>query len=247
MDSASDGRVPRPDRLTASELLRAGELCRARLKASGVAVDQEFFGADIGDVAAKLGKPFLTRQLDLAHNDFTAARHYWTTLRVAEGAKNEGELVGLSGGRVDDIARGEFVPFLRNQMRRLFAADGGEVLASQVFPPEFAQISGSVAYLGDFYVAPEVRGAKFDKAAYTLLLYIQAMIEWRFDWLYLFVTRDHAEKDYFARYCIPTSYPAAMLWTDPPPERDDSNYIGLLSRASFTWILRRFLVRPDLF
>ncbi|MEL6793907.1 MAG: hypothetical protein AAFP78_10660 [Pseudomonadota bacterium] len=241
MDHSGEGLADLPGRLTAAELLRAGELCVARLRAGDVEVGQEFFGAGIHEVVAKIGKAFLTKQLDPWHNDFTTNRHYWTTLR------HQGELVGMSGARVDQIAPGEFVPFMRNQMRRLFSQGKDEVLSPQVFPPEFAEITGTVAYLGDFFVMPEHRGRQFDKTAYTLLLYVQAMIEWRFDWLYLFVSRQHGEKDYFARYCMPTSYPAALLWDNPPPERNDSDYIGVLNSRSFTWILRRFLARPDLF
>ena len=241
MERNGEGSADLPIRLTAAELLRAGEVCVTRLRTAELEVGQEFFGAGIHEVVARIGKPFLTKQLDPWHNDFTTNRHYWTTLR------HQGDLVGMSGARIDDIAPGEFVPFLRNQMRRLFSNGKGEVLAPQAFPPEFAQISGSVAYLGDFFVIPEHRGKSFDKSAYTLLLYTQAMVEWRFDWLYLFIRREHAERDYFGKYLIPTSYPASMLWSDPPAERNDGDYIGILSRASFTWILRRFLARPDLF
>lgn len=241
MQYSGAGSTDHPERLTAAELLRAGEICVSKLRASDLEVGQEFFGAGIHEVVAKIGKPFLTKQLDPWHNDFTTNRHYWTTLR------HDGDLVGISGARIDDISSGEFVPFLRNQMRRLFSQGKGEVLAPQAFPPEFRNIQGSVAYLGDFFVMPEHRGKSFDKAAYTLLLYVQAMVEWRFDYLYLFINRHHGERDYFAKYCMPMHYPASLLWTDPPPERNDSDYIGILSRESFTWILRRFLARPDLF
>ena len=108
-------------------------------------------------------------------------------------------------------------------------------------------MQGTIVYLGDFFVLKEIRGAGFDKRFYTILLYITAMMQWDFDWLYLFITEKHARGGFASDYCLTTSYPTSLLWSEAPSYRSDSDHLSLLSRHQFNWLIKRLLARPDLF
>lgn len=238
--------------MSANEIVDAIEICRRRLRAQGLDVEQTSRFDEVEPIFSDLGKPYLTRQLDPRSNDFHASNSFWLKI-VRCGGDQEGRggdeaTVGVSGARLDTLPPGAFPRFFRSHLQRLFSSERTEeIVHEQRFPPEIQTMSGNVVYLGDFFTHPDIRGAKFDKGAYTMLIYLFAMLEWRFDWLYLFVTREHALRGYLSRYNMPISYPASVLWDKPPAERSDADYLGIMPEASFIWMVRRLLLRPDLF
>lgn len=235
--------------LGAVALAKAAQICFQRLAQKQLTVDQVFEPRSMAGVIAELDKPYTTHQLHPDLNDFNSTNAYWLNIHsTADAAPGElGKLVGTSGARCDRIREGEFAGFFEDQLKRLYGGTKAVPLKTTDHPPEFAEMHGAIVYLGDFFVLKDYRGAGFDKRFYTLLLYITAMMQWDFDWLYLFITEKHARSGYASDYCLTTSYPTSLLWTEAPSYRSDSDHLALLSRQQFNWLIKRLLARPDLF
>ncbi len=236
-------------RLTSGELVDALELCRDRLRKTNMDVVQTHDLDTIMRDMDGVKKTYLTKQLDPRSNDFHSDNAFW--LKITEGIdlRQSGarETLGMAGARMDLVPPGEFPRYFSNQMFRLYSAhQQDQVLDEQEFPPEFYAMGGRVVYLGDFFMRTDKRGVSFDKTAFTMCLYLFAMLEWRFDWLYLFIRQSHAAKGYFSHYNMPISYPASILWKNGPPERSDTDNIGILNKDALGWMVRRLLIRSDL-
>lgn len=235
--------------LGAVALAKAAQICFQRLAQKQLTVDQVFEPRAMIETIKALEKPYTTSQLHPDLNDFSSTNAFWLNIYSGAdpGANDLGKLVGTSGARCDRIREGEFPAFFEDQLKRLYGGTEMVPLKSTDHPPEFADMRGTIVYLGDFFVLKDFRGSGFDKRFYTLLLYITAMMQWDFDWLYLFITEKHARNGYASDYCLTTSYPTSLLWTEAPSYRSDSDHLGLLSRHQFNWLIKRLLARPDLF
>ena len=235
--------------LGAVALAKAAQICFQRLAQKQLTVEQEFDPRSMATIIRELEKPYTTHQLHPDLNDFSSTNAFWLNIyhQGQPGPEAQLKLVGTSGARCDRIREGEFVSFFEDQLKRLYGGAEAIPLKSTDHPPEFAEMRGTIVYLGDFFVLKEFRGAGFDKRFYTLLLYITAMMQWDFDWLYLFITEKHARNGYASDYCLTTSYPTSLLWTEAPSYRSDSDHLALLSRHQFNWLIKRLLARPDLF
>lgn len=233
--------------LGAVALAKAAQICFQRLAQKQLSVEQVFDPRAMAGMIRDLEKPYTTHQLHPDLNDFSSTNAFWLNILFQAEPGAEPELVGTSGARCDRIREGEFVSFFEDQLKRLYGGAETVPLKSNDHPPEFAEMRGAIVYLGDFFVKKEHRGPGFDKRFYTLLLYITAMMQWDFDWLYLFITEKHARSGYASDYCLTTSYPTSLLWTEAPSYRSDSDHLALLSRHQFNWLIKRLLARPDLF
>ena len=235
--------------LGAVALAKAAQICFQRLAQKQLSVEQVFEPRTMLKVIRELEKPYTTHQLHPDLNDFSSTNAFWLNIlsEAETGEDGKAKLVGTSGARCDIIREGEFTSFFEDQLKRLYGGSKNIPLKSTDHPPEFAEMQGTIVYLGDCFVLKEIRGAGFDKRFYTILLYITAMMQWDFDWLYLFITEKHARGGFASDYCLTTSYPTSLLWSEAPFYRSDSDHLALLSRHQFNWLIKRLLARPDLF
>ncbi len=232
-------------RATILELTESSEICRKRLLKMGITVELTTDFAQVQRDASKLKKPYFTRQLSSSFQEFTEETAFW--FRIFHGIEsNERSLIGLVGGRRDVLAQNEFIPLFERQAKRLFGEGETVPFLSELYPPVFEKMSGTVVYIGDLFIDAHFRGRKnLDKRALLLLLFITAQIRWSFDWLYAFVRQDHGERGYLVTYGFTRVYLAALLWKKPPPERDSSDLLACIDRDDLAYIVHRLLNVPD--
>ncbi len=228
------------------EMIEASEICRQRLLQKGITVELTTDFTQIQKDAFGLNKPYFTRQLSSQFHEFTTENAFW--FRIYHGSKpSDRTLIGLVGGRKDVIAPHEFIPLIERQAKRLFGGGEAVPFASKVYPPVFERMSGTVVYIGDLFVEEQHRGrSKFDKRALLLLLFITAQLKWSFDWLYAFVREEHGERGYLVTYGFTHVYLAALLWSNPPPERSNTDLLACIDRADISYTVRRLLDVPDI-
>lgn len=228
------------------DFVEASETCIRRLAKSGISVEMSTDFAQIQSDAIQLQKPYFTKQLSSEYNDFTEESAFWFRIFHASEAGGK-ELVGLVGARRDNLNPGEFVDVLGRQMVRLYGVNGETPIITDVFPPVFHDIKGSVVYIGDLFIDESHRGrTKLDKRALLVLLFITAHQKWSFDWLYAFVRKEHGERGYLVTYGFTRVYLAALLWKDPPSERSDTDQLACIDRADLAYLVRRLLDVPDI-
>lgn len=234
--------------LTATELFRFAALCLKRLSDQGIEITQVGGSTSILKDAEVLGKPYFTKQLNPAFNDFTHANSFWLKATHRADQDAEPKLIGMAGARCDQLTKGEFIPAFEQQMRRLYGPKRDTVLASALYPPPFHEMQGSVTYLGDLYFAKGFRGSEnINIRAFVMFLYSVAATEWGFDWLYLFVNERHAMDGHLSKYLLAGAHFAPIMWDGGPQERNDTDCLGTLRKVDFAYIVRRTLDRPDIF
>ena len=154
-NDAGGGEMALGGGLPGVEVLRVAEflaLCVEQQRRRGFTVEQTSSPALVLDVIKRVEKPYFTRILDPHHSDFTASNFFWLVVR------RDGEPIGVVGSRVDVVSRSGFGDFISFQMARLYGEDGSGVLEDSVAPPPFAEMSGTLNYLGDLYIRPDFRG-----------------------------------------------------------------------------------------
>lgn len=229
------------------EQARIAGLCLRRLRATGVEIEQTTDFGRVVETAKQMGKPYFTKQLHPDYNDFTESDAFFLLLKDTLGEFGVRD-VGMLGVRCENMRPGEFASFFQRHMTRLYGKGEIEPLKPGNLPPVFHDISGRVAYIGDLFITKPHRGEKgVDKRSLLLLAFVLSNMRWSFDWLYSFVREGDAEKGRFAMYCFTRTYLCGLLWDDPPDERNDSDYLGCVSREDFTFLARRMLERPDVF
>ena len=195
-------------------------------------------------LAARIDKPYFTKELSHAFNDFTANNAFWIILRSSDDDRP----IGVIGARMDNLRSTDVLDFMLAQATRLHAPDGDPAFDTEHYPPVIDRMSGKIVYIGDFFVIDGHRGLKnLDKRALIFYVYICAAIAWDFDWIYAFIRRPHAEQGFINTYCGVVSYPEARFWRTPPEARSDGEYFTTMDRADFAYLVKLFLKRPEAF
>ncbi|MEL7464585.1 MAG: hypothetical protein AAFN79_10995 [Pseudomonadota bacterium] len=230
--------------MTPHDLVQLGAFCSARLAEVGMTLELSRDFKAIQGLAGKIKKPYFTKELSHAFNDFTPQNGFWMIMRD----KDNGKPVGVLGARMDDLRATDVLSFMLDQATRLHSPDETPAFQADHYPPVIDRMGGRIVYVGDFFVVDKHRGLeKFDKRALVFYVYICAAIQWDFDWLYAFIRRPHAEKGYIANYCATVSYPEARFWNAPPEARSDGEFFAAIDRADFAYLTKLFLKRPEAF
>ena len=110
-----------------------------------------------------------------------------------------------------------------------------------------SEIRGSVAYLGEFFIAETARGSRQQLALFTHTLHAYAHLKWRPDWLYAFVRMADNRRGYGVEYGFNRHVPAAQIWPTPPQGRQNSEYLTAISREEILHMADCYWRNPDLF
>jgi len=234
--------------LTAHEKAQLARLCLEILGEKNLVIEQTTDFARIPGLIDGLGKTYLTRELSPAYNDFKTRDSFWLLMKHQDPKSGEETVVGMIGCRCDDLSGERVKDFLAGQLGRLYGVDGREAVEPDHYPPVMDRMSGKIVSVGDFYMNANFRGSeKFPKRALVFLLYTYASIEWKFDWLYAMIRKQHADIGFITAYCGAVSYPACWFWKDAPAHRDDTDYFVAIDRHDYAYLTRLFLLRPEIF
>lgn len=237
--------------VAAHEKAEIAAMCKRLLRERGFIVEQTSDFDKVMTIVKEVGKPYLTRELSPAYNDFKEHDCFWLLIsHVSADAKSptEPELIGVIGCRCDDLRSQPVMPFMARQLRRLYGDDDNEAIDSDHYPPVLDRMHGKIVYIGDFYVKETFRGLKhLPKRAVIFLVYAYAAMEWSFDWAYAMIRKEHADIGFITTYCGSVSYPEGRWWVNAPDYRDDSEFFVAMDSADFRYLVRLFLKKPHAF
>lgn len=234
--------------LSAHEKAEIADLCKRLLRERGFVVEQTSDFDRVMSLVPTLGKPYLTRELSPAYNDFKEHDSFWLLIKRLGEAEEEPEIIGMIGCRCDDLKAQNVMGHMARQLKRLYGEDGDEAIDPDHYPPVLDRMGGQIVYIGDFYVKETFRGLKYlPKRAVIFLIYAYAAIEWDFDWAYAMIRREHADIGFITTYCGTVSYPEGRFWVKSPPHRADSEFFVAMEKADFRYLVKLFLKRPHAF
>ena len=236
--------------LSAHQKAEIADLCKRLLKERGFVVEQTSDFDRVMSLVPTLGKPYLTRELSPAYNDFKEHDSFWLLIKRLPKAEEaeEPKVIGMIGCRCDDLKSQSVMPYMARQLKRLYGEDGNEAIDPDHYPPVLDRMQGRIVYIGDFYVKDTFRGLKYlPKRAVIFLVYAYAAMEWDFDLAYAMIRREHADIGFITTYCDTISYPEGRFWTKVPPHRDDSEFFIAMEQADFRYLVKLFLKRPHIF
>ncbi len=238
--------------LSAHQKAEIADMSKRLLRERGFIVEQTSDFERVMSLVPTLGKPYLTRELSPAYNDFKEHDSFWLLIKhvpaETDGSEAEPEIIGMIGCRCDDLKTQSVMPYMTRQLKRLYGESGNEAIDPEHYPPVLDRMGGKIVYIGDFYVKESFRGLKYlPKRAVIFLIYAYAAIEWDFDWAYAMIRREHADIGFITTYCGTVSYPEGRFWVKAPPHRDDSEFFVAMEAADFRYLVKLFLKRPHTF
>ncbi len=222
------------------ELLKFFSLAQARLEREGFELTACDDHDDAERRALRLGKNSLTPMHAGAYHDFTSANSFWLFLT------KEGEDAGCVAARLDHIASETLDAFWQRTYRRLYN-DGSRLQTCVPQRSFLSQISGRVAYMGELFIAPQFRGSDNRLRCYVSALFVLCAMRFRPDWLYVFVTNEHALNGKADVYGFPHHIPGAQIWRDVPSGRHPDEVLCAISIGELNDLAHLYARLPDRF
>ena len=219
----------------AFQLAEATAALSARLKTNGRTIEQTVDFAKIDEEMALMEKGKMSLENSWIYNDLTPANAFYVVVRNAEKKP-----IAMCAVRNYQLRNENLTSFLERQYARLYAK-GENALDTSMMPPLTDEISGSVVYLGDFFVGREGRVSKeFNNSDFILLVYGLAMMQFDPDWLFGFARHRDAARGLTATYFMVRCYPFALNWQVETTSRQDSDWIIGMNRKDLSYLIDIF-------
>ncbi|RMX61875.1 hypothetical protein SADFL11_00046320 [Roseibium alexandrii DFL-11] len=156
-------------------------------------------------------KSSLTEHFSTEKNTYTPSQAFWILVETPGG-----ELVARAAARLDRLAGMSLEEYWRRYWRRCYpGVHEGEAEMADEQPCFASRIRGNVAYVGDLFVEKPYRNAGL-AGALVRILQIDALDEWRPDYLYGWMTPEHVASQLFPDYGFRQSHPNGIIWKNPP-------------------------------
>ena len=215
----------------AIQLAEATAAASARLRANGRTIEQSTEFSRIDREIAEMEKGRVSPEMSWLHNDLTSSNAFYIVIRNAEQ-----ELLAVCAVRHYQLNNEDLSSFLERQCARLYAG-GDEAIDTSLMPPMCREITGSVCYMGDFFVAREGRVSKaFNNSDFIILVYGLAMMQFDPDWIFGFIKQKNAIRGLPAMYLVARCYPFALEWKVKPERRVDSDWIIGLNKRDLNYL-----------
>ena len=219
----------------AFQLAEATAALSARLRANGCSIEQTVDFAKIDAEMSLMEKGKMSLENNWLYSDLTPANAFYVVVRNAERKP-----IAMCAVRNYQLRNETLTGFLDRQYSRLYG-NGENALDTSMMPPVSDEITGSVVYLGDFFVGREGRVSKeFNNSDFILLVYGLSMMQFDPDWLFGFARHRDAARGLMATYFMTRCYPFALNWKIETPTRQDSDWIIGMNRRDLTYLLDIF-------
>ncbi|UYV37562.1 hypothetical protein N4R57_00055 [Rhodobacteraceae bacterium D3-12] len=169
-------------------------------------------------------------KISLVRNDFVAGSAFWTFLLQGE------DRVGRLAARYYDLNGETLGSYLERTSNAQFG--GGREVVDYIAPSVSQLIGGRLIFFGDLEVSLRTRTSRKTLSAYARLTMVLSGMTWPdFDWMYGFVTKQHARQAEL--YGFTYRVPRVVTWKKPIPEgREDTHVLVAIPAADFWHMLR---------
>lgn len=199
-------------------LMKLSATCVQSLEDKGITVEES---SDFEACEARMqaiGKKTVTPMISSQHNDLSKDHAGWLILQ-----KDGVDIAGVAA-RHDTLTSETLSSFWARSYGRLYRNDGQLCNATPIARPH-DEISGQVVYMGEFFIAKQMRGSRHLLSLYTHLLFTYCQLRWQPDWLYAFIRADDARLGYATEYGFTRQYPGAHVWARIPKGRALGEYL----------------------
>lgn len=190
--------------------------------------DDDF--ARITEWLAREDKLHQNPKISLVRNDFVKGSAFWTFLKQGEAR------VGRLAARYYDLKGEPLGHFLERTNNAQFG--DGRAVVDCVAPSVSQLMGGRLVFFGDLDVSLRTRTSRKTLSAFARLTMVLSGMTWPdFDWMYGFVTKQHARQAEL--YGFTYRVPRVVTWKKPVPEgRDDTHVLVAIPAADFWHLLR---------
>lgn len=175
-------------------------------------VSQDF--TETQRLAEVAGREFQMPTFDPSRVDYTQGHVAWFYL------KKEDQLVGTMAVVFQPIKTETLSSFLQRTYSRQFPKPSGTTLS--FVSPLLDRITGDLIYIGELNIQPKHRGNRTVLSCFMRLVMYLCQIEWQPDWVYAFIPERHMRARLDLVYGFARSYPRALRWVEPEPEKRSS-------------------------
>ena len=224
-----------------SELFNVTSTCLGTLSERGYYVTDTVIDDDLEREMLEAGRHQPTPMMSHRMNDFTAANSRWVILRF------DGALVGTLGFRFDDLGSKSLAEYLEALFRRHFQSTNTSTQIRRDAPKRIFEVSGPNVHAGDFWFHPDHRGDPAKTMCFCNYAHSLVFAQWQSAaFMYAFHWRRHALAGKVDQYgFVSGSIPGAQIWTNPPPGREDTEQLSLLSRDDWRSQLSYLVKHPQ--
>ena len=222
-----------PDQFDPIKLSEVIASHKAQLANKGIAVRYSDNFEELESLLPLDHKTQLTPHFATALNTYTSANAFWLG-----GFDEAGGLLALNAARLADLGRGNQLEYLRRYWRRCYPGTIGDNAVPAVRQPRFwREITGRVAYYGDFHLKRVgVQGRGLPKIFAPLCVLLSAQ-KWDPDWHYTWIRPGDWAKRYPMAYGFARCHYPGLRWEDPPSSIDDHLVAAVNSRANLLdWV-----------
>jgi hypothetical protein len=220
------------------DLMKFFSTCLYMLEERGITVEDssDFEGCE--NRMRAIGKNSITPMISSEHNDLSKDNAGWLILR------KDGQDIGGVAARHDRFVTETLSSFWSRSYGRLYKGQGHlRVVSDERRPCD--EITGSVIYMGEFFIAEKMRGSRHMLSLYTHLLFAYCHLRWHPDWLYAFVRADDARLGYATEYGFTRQYPGAHVWGTLPKGRATGEYLVAIQSSELCDMARYFNLHPS--
>ncbi len=224
-----------------SELFSVTSVCLGVLSERGYYVTDTVIDDDLEREMRDAGRHAPTPMMSHHMNDFTEANSRWVVLRF------NGQLVGTLGFRFDDLGQKTLASYLESLFRRHFNGSKTETKIRPDAPRRIHQVTGPNIHAGDFWFHVDHRGDPAKTMCFCNYAHSLVFAQWQnAEFMYAFHWRRHALAGKVDQYgFVSGSIPGAQIWTNPPPGREDTEQLSLLSRDDWRSQLSYYVRHPQ--
>lgn len=182
------------------------------IQSRGLTYRESFDFNELRDVCDTLECKILTDQFDGSLHDLHAHNAFWIGLY-----NGDGDCIAIQAAMLIELGRMSLAQFWAlHQLRRcLNLRDPGECALGQDHCPLAFEISGQVAYHGEFWVREDYRGSGLTDHFGQFGLFA-SLLRWNFDWAYGMMESEHAYSGLSARCGFRSAEPRAIDWVKCP-------------------------------
>ena len=220
------------------DLMKFFSICLTTLEERGITIEASSDFETCEDRMRAIGKKSITPMISYEHNDLSKDNAGWLILQ------KDGQDIGGVAARHDLFVSETLSSFWTRSYGRLYKGKGHLHVVSDG-PRPCDEISGSVIYMGEFFIAENMRGSRHLLSLYTHLLFTYCQLRWQPDWLYAFVRADDARLGYATEYGFTRQYPGAHVWGALPKGRAVGEYLVALQSSELTDMARFFNHHPS--
>lgn len=211
--------------------------CLRALEEKGIEIEESSDFRMCEDRMRSIGKRTITPMLSSEHNDLSKDHAVWLILR-----KNGVDIGGVAA-RHDTLISESLSSYWTRSYGRLYEGQG-KLRAIPGFVRTCDEISGQVIYMGEFFIAKEMRGSRHLLTLYTHLLFTYCQLRWKPDWLYAFIRADDARLGYATEYGFTRQYPGAHVWETLPEGRVAGEYLVAIPSGELLDMAKFFDLHP---